>query len=121
MKLLRALSVALGAVALLSLAWIFIRRVGWPYDLEWMEGGVLCQALRIKAHEPIYAAPSIDFIPFLYTPFYPAIVSLMRCGGPEDRGGTWHRNRQAHCFRFRASQNPAEGSSVQNRTTAENG
>lgn len=80
MKLFRALAVALGAVTLLSLAWIFIRRVGWPYDLEWMEGGVLCQALRIQAHEPIYAAPSIDFIPFLYTPFYPAIVSLLGVG-----------------------------------------
>jgi hypothetical protein len=53
-----------------------VARIGYPYDLEWMEGGMLHHALRIKSGEGIYAAPSIDFIPYLYTPLYPAIIAM---------------------------------------------
>jgi hypothetical protein len=77
LKLLRALAVALAVLALGALVWIFARRVGWPFDLEWMEGGELCHALRLVEHQPIYAPPSIDFIPYLYTPFYPAILATL--------------------------------------------
>jgi hypothetical protein len=50
-------------------------RLGYDYDLEWMEGGVLVQAQRILAGEPIYQAPSIDYIPFLYPPGYSTVVA----------------------------------------------
>ena len=52
-------------------------RVGYPYDLEWMEGGMLHHALRIRSGEGIYAPPSIEFIPYLYTPLYPAILAML--------------------------------------------
>jgi hypothetical protein len=39
-----------------------------------MEGGMLCHALRLVDHQPIYAPPSLDFIPYLYTPGYPALL-----------------------------------------------
>jgi hypothetical protein len=55
-------------------------RVGYPYDLEWMEGGMLHHALRIRQHEGIYVAPNLDFIPYLYTPLYPTLLALF--GGP---------------------------------------
>lgn len=55
-------------------------RIGYPYDLEWMEGGLLHHALRLQRGQPIYAAPSIDFIPYLYTPLYPALLAVL--GGP---------------------------------------
>ena len=51
-------------------------RVGYGYDLEWMEGGMLHHALRIQQGQGIYVAPSIDFIPYLYTPFYPGLLAL---------------------------------------------
>lgn len=51
-------------------------RIAYPYDLEWMEGGMLHHALRIRAGEGIYVPPSVDFIPYLYTPLYPAILAL---------------------------------------------
>lgn len=50
-------------------------RVAYPYDLEWMEGGMLTHADRLAAGKPLYAAPSIDFIPYLYTPLYPAVLA----------------------------------------------
>lgn len=51
-------------------------RLSYPYDLEWMEGGMLHHALRIQSGEGIYVPPSIDFIPYLYTPLYPALLAL---------------------------------------------
>ncbi len=52
-------------------------RIGYPYDLEWMEGGMLHHALRIQSGEGIYVPPSIDFIPYLYTPLYPALLAML--------------------------------------------
>lgn len=60
----------------LSLLWIgalvvvFALRIGFPLELEWMEGGVLHQARRFMHGEPIYPPPSEAFVPFLYTPLY---------------------------------------------------
>jgi hypothetical protein len=51
-------------------------RVSYPYDLEWMEGGMLHHALRIGLGEGIYVAPSVHFIPYLYTPLYPTLLAL---------------------------------------------
>lgn len=55
-------------------------RVGYPYDLEWMEGGMLHHALRIRLGLGIYVPPSAGFIPYLYTPLYPTLLALF--GGP---------------------------------------
>jgi len=70
---------ALGAVAGLYhlglLYYVFFGRVGYPLDVEWMEGGMLCHALRLMEGKPLYAPPSADFISYLYTPFYPALLA----------------------------------------------
>ena len=73
--------IALPAIYQLALLGTAIAgRIGYPYDLEWMEGGLLHHALRLQRGQPIYAAPSIDFIPYLYTPLYPALLAAL--GGP---------------------------------------
>jgi len=51
-------------------------RVAYPYDLEWMEGGLLVHAQRIRDGLGIYAPPSRDFIPYLYTPLYPSLLAI---------------------------------------------
>jgi hypothetical protein len=66
--------------ALLQLGWharLFAGRAGFPLDLEWMEGGVLLHAQRIAQGKGIYVEPTLDFIPFLYTPLYPALLALL--------------------------------------------
>jgi len=55
-------------------------RYGYGYDLEWMEGGLLHHALRIGDGDGIYGPPSVDFIPYLYTPLYPGLVALLGAG-----------------------------------------
>lgn len=76
-KVLGLLALALASLHMIVLAWLFARRIGFPYDLEWMEGGMLCHSLRLLADQPIYAAPTVDFIPFLYTPLYPTILAWL--------------------------------------------
>jgi hypothetical protein len=52
-------------------------RFAYPYDLEWMEGGMLHHAQRIRDGAGIYVAPSVEFIPYLYTPLYPSVLALL--------------------------------------------
>jgi hypothetical protein len=66
--------------ALVQLGWharLFAGRATFPLDLEWMEGGVLLHAQRIAQGKGIYVEPTLDFIPFLYTPLYPALLALL--------------------------------------------
>ncbi len=72
------LGLAAATAGAAQLAWhahLFASRVGFPLDLEWMEGGMLVHARRIADGQPIYVKPSLDFIPFLYTPLYPAVLA----------------------------------------------
>jgi len=62
------------------LARVFLARLRYPLDLEWMEGGMLTHALRIARGEALYAEPSVDFVSFLYTPLYPAVLAALSKG-----------------------------------------
>ncbi len=55
---------------------VAIARLGHPFELEWMEGGVLVQVHRLLAGQPMYAAPTLDYIAFNYTPLYFWVGSL---------------------------------------------
>jgi hypothetical protein len=68
--------VALPALFQLGLLAVAVAgRYGYPYDLEWMEGGVLDHAQRYLDGHDLYVAPSVEFMPFLYTPLYPALLA----------------------------------------------
>lgn len=58
----------LGFVGLFYL--IAYRRFRFPLELEWAEGGVMDMVRRLVSHQPLYVAPTKDFIPFMYTPGY---------------------------------------------------
>jgi hypothetical protein len=49
---------------------IAIQRFTFPLSLEWAEGGILDMMRRVASHHALYAAPSINYVPFLYTPVY---------------------------------------------------
>lgn len=66
---------ALGQLWLLCVAvW---GRFFYPFDLEWMEGGMLAHAQRIVDGAGLYNEPSVEFIPFLYTPLYPTLMAWL--------------------------------------------
>ncbi|HOX37823.1 MAG TPA: glycosyltransferase family 39 protein [Candidatus Brocadiia bacterium] len=54
---------------------IGLMRLGYPYELEWMEGGCVDIALRIRAGQPVYVEPGIAYAPFVYPPLYYWLVA----------------------------------------------
>ena len=59
---------ALAAIgAYLALAAVHLR---YPFELEWMEGGMVDHIRRVVAGQPVYVKPSIDFSPYIYPPLY---------------------------------------------------
>lgn len=79
----RGLLIARRSVEALALAWIvlllvvFVWRVGFPLELEWMEGGMLHQARRIQLGQSPYPPPGPEFVPFLYTPLYSVVLAIL--------------------------------------------
>ena len=69
--------IALSTWIFVVLARVFLSRLSYPLDLEWMEGGILTHALRLGRGQPLYAEPSVDFVSFLYTPLYPAVLCAL--------------------------------------------
>ncbi len=53
------------------------RRLPYPYDLEWMEGGVLAHAWRLQQGEPIYTVPTGEWMPMIYPPGYHSVVATL--------------------------------------------
>jgi hypothetical protein len=47
-----------------------ILRMNYPFDLEWFEGTVVENLLRLKERLPLYSQPSLRFIPLIYPPGY---------------------------------------------------
>jgi hypothetical protein len=41
-----------------------------PFELEWMEGGCIATVQRVLGGKSLYCEPTIEYIPFIYTPFY---------------------------------------------------
>lgn len=52
-------------------------RLGYPYDLEWMEGAMVAEAWRLAHGQPLYTAPDAAWVPCLYPPGYPALLAFL--------------------------------------------
>mgnify|MGYP006971706583 CR=1 FL=1 len=78
---LRLLADLILLTALVGIGWwlgaTFAGRVNYPFDLEWMEGGMLVHAMRARDGLPLYVAPTPEFIPYIYTPGYPWLVGAL--------------------------------------------
>ena len=53
-----------------------LTRIGYPYDLEWCEGGTLAHIRVVLAGQHIYREPSLEFTPYLYPPLYYYVSAL---------------------------------------------
>lgn len=52
-------------------------RMPYPYELEWMEGGMVDHMRWILSGKPLYVEPSLTFIPNIYGPLYPYLGAAM--------------------------------------------
>ncbi|MCB9528208.1 MAG: glycosyltransferase family 39 protein [Myxococcales bacterium] len=68
-------AVVIGALYAITFLVIALWRAPYPFEIEWMEGGMVSHAARLLDGQPIYAPPSADFVPFFYTPGYPLLLA----------------------------------------------
>jgi dolichyl-phosphate-mannose-protein mannosyltransferase len=81
-RFLAALPVAGGVAFILLYVGIALARMRYPYELEWMEGGMVAHVGRVLAGQPLYAPPSLDFVSFLYPPgYYLAAAAVSKLTG----------------------------------------
>lgn len=60
-------------VALLPICFylaVALRQLGYPYELEWMEGGAVEMVDRVLHGQALYTPPSIHYVAYTYTPLY---------------------------------------------------
>jgi hypothetical protein len=57
--------------------YVVINRMFFPYDLEWIEGGVADHIYIVLHNLPLYGEPSLDHTAFVYPPIYYYITSLV--------------------------------------------
>ena len=73
LKLPKLLRVALFSIAVAYLVvylWMAYYRLRYPFDLEWIEGGMVNEVKRLLQGQGLYTAPGISYVPFLYPPVY---------------------------------------------------
>jgi hypothetical protein len=66
---------AIGPLALLL--YVFLARLAYPMDLEWMEGGSLYQAYRLLHGLPVYINDPSRFAPYPYPPVHTLILAVI--------------------------------------------
>ncbi len=65
-----ALVVLLSVLFLGLFVYAAVKRMRYPFEVEWIESGMLVSALRLAHGRGLYVRPTLDFVPFLYTPLY---------------------------------------------------
>ncbi|MBW2257610.1 MAG: hypothetical protein JRI25_23850, partial [Deltaproteobacteria bacterium] len=72
-----AIPVVAAVVLVAHLAAIWAGRFVYPFDLEWMEGGMLVHSWRLQQGLPLYAEPGREFIPFIYPAGYASVLAAL--------------------------------------------
>lgn len=76
----RVLDLVVVVIALVQIARVAAAvsmRMTYPFELEWMEGGIVDHVRRVLDGQPLYQAPSVTFTPYIYTPFYYAVSAAV--------------------------------------------
>lgn len=58
------------SIAVILFLFVALSRIQYPFAIEWLEGNTFLHVLRVLQGQPLYVAPSYDFIPLIYTPLY---------------------------------------------------
>ncbi len=75
--ILYSLPMAAAMSAAVIVVWMMFQRVGFAYELEWIEGGILQQVVRILDGHAPYAKPGFEYVPALYAPLYYYLSAAM--------------------------------------------
>jgi hypothetical protein len=72
-RALRAAAALLGLAVIGGYLGIALARLGYPFSLEVLESNSLVEVHRILAGQPLYAAPTVGYVPDGYPPLYFAV------------------------------------------------
>jgi hypothetical protein len=67
---LKYLLLAISVWYLLVYFYMVYYRIQYPFELDWIEGGLLGEVQRIVNGQAVYAAPNLEFIAFIYPPLF---------------------------------------------------
>ena len=80
-RVLRVLSTVptllVGVVVVAGIVGIWSARNAYPYDLEWMEGGMLTHAWRLMQGKLTHTEPQVDWVPYLYPTGYASVLAAL--------------------------------------------
>ncbi len=83
-RALRAVLWLLSLAGIGSFLFVTLRRIGYPLELDYIEGVILDHVVRLSEGKPIYVEPSLEFIPLAYMPLFTTVSSwLARAFGPD--------------------------------------
>jgi 4-amino-4-deoxy-L-arabinose transferase-like glycosyltransferase len=69
-QVIKGLTYLAAAAFIMAFILTAVMRINYPFELEWMEGGQLDHIVKILDGQEIYVEPSLEFIPYIYTPLY---------------------------------------------------
>jgi hypothetical protein len=75
LRVVAAIAVCAPALWMLSLELrVFAGRVGYPADIEWLEGATLYQGFRVMHGQITYGPPQVGYLPIFHPPLYPTVL-----------------------------------------------
>ncbi|APR75504.1 Hypothetical protein A7982_00850 [Minicystis rosea] len=77
LRILRGLVGTAAVLAIAGYTGIALQHLRYPYELEWIEGGMIDEVARLVAGGPLYVAPSLDYVPFIYAPLWFHVTALL--------------------------------------------
>ncbi len=57
--------------------WIAAHRLGYPYELDWLEGGAVELVGRVLDGKSLYTAPTLAYVSYTYPPLYTWIAAAV--------------------------------------------
>ena len=67
---LRLASIALSGGFILLFLYVALHRLHYPFELDRMESSMMTSIWRLAHDLPLYGKPSMEWVSFLYAPFY---------------------------------------------------
>jgi len=54
-----------------------VQRIGYPFEIEWLEGEMICHGLQLLQGLQVYGPPSSQFIAEIYPPVYYYVIAAV--------------------------------------------
>jgi hypothetical protein len=75
-KSLKIITIAVALLYICVFIFIAASRMGYRFELEYLESGSIMESDRVLSGDELYTAPSVSYVPYIYTPLYFYVASL---------------------------------------------